>query len=114
MKPGLRTFLLCFLTGIASSVATCGAFAIGATATDAMSTSKNKRVAFTELLADVDRGAVSEIRIKGTTYSFQSTRDSDVRTYETIGPKIDAAGASALRPFDPALAAPKIVFDSSF
>jgi hypothetical protein len=114
MKPAVRTVLLCLASALISSVATCGTFAIEATVHDAKTRSHNPRVAFTELLDDMDGGFVSEIRIQGNVYSYIVTRSPSVRALEAVGPKADADSVTALRPTNPALAAPKIVFGSSY
>ncbi len=70
-------------------------------------------VAFGDFVADVERGDVRDVSVKGRVYKY-SVPGNDGRRVEkkqTTGPEPTIAQVRALRPKDPASRPPRIVFD---
>ncbi len=60
----------------------------------------------------MQRGSVVEVRIKGDVYAFDVRQEGSTRLdrKQATGPAADIAQVRALRPSNPALAAPKVSF----
>jgi hypothetical protein len=110
----MRTFLVCAGIWFASTVVTTASWVGYAVVHDAMTRPAHTRVAFSDLLAAIDMGLVEEIRIEGPLYVFRiRTPDGGrVATEEAIGPEANEAQINVLRPRDPQLPPPKVVFAS--
>jgi len=69
-------------------------------------------VAFGDFVADVERGDVREVSVKGRVYEYSvAGTDRYLLKKQTTGPEPTIAQVRALRPKDPASRPPKIVFD---
>ena len=69
-------------------------------------------VAFGDFLADVERGDVKDVSVKGRVYEYSVMGDDGhLVEKQTTGPEPTIAQVRAMRPKDPASRAPKISFD---
>ena len=67
-------------------------------------------VAFSDFLADVDAGKVTEIHVSGRSATFLVARDGRQEERRTVGPFDERDAVLALRPKESDLPAPKITF----
>ena len=65
-------------------------------------------VAFSEFLAEVEQGLVSEIRVHGHVYTFDVMRSEKSVTHQATGPSATLEELRQLRPTNPALPAPEV------
>src|SRR5262249_22558898 len=104
---------LCIAFAFGSAIATLLLLGAYAVISDGLRRPVHQPVAFSELLAEIDAGHIEEIRIKNQRYTFR-LRGSDPNstiTREAIGPAATETDAPALKPSDPGLSAPKLVFE---
>jgi hypothetical protein len=107
----LRTVMGCVVVAVASFVITVLQFLAVPVIHDALTRPKHVRVAFSELLDEVDAGTVDEICIHGHVYTFTMRRERVSVTKEALGPSTTLADAQTLRPSKPELPAPKLVVE---
>ena len=108
----MKTALQCVGVAIASVILTAVVlFAIGL-ARDAKRAPAHPRVAFSDLLAEIDHGRVDDVRIEGRVYTYRIKGAPEPSAHEAIGPTGDESVVRALRPSDPSLPAPKVTLGS--
>jgi len=105
-----RTIFACTLVSIASILGTIALFFAYAVISDALRPPPGYRVAFSELLAELDHGRIDEIQVDGRAYRFRVHDQSSGRTveHEAYGPALKAAQVEQLRPADPSRPAPQV------
>jgi hypothetical protein len=111
MSP-IKTALLCFVVWIVSALLAFAAIVLP----DVVSRAGPERpqpVAFSDFLAEVDAGRVTEIHVKGRTATFRLRSDSPKISVvkEAVGPFDDEPAIRALRPTRPDDPPPTVSFE---